>query len=344
MNAPLPTAHTQAAAPAASLNAYNDMPLMNMAVFDHMQRVGKMLALSPLFPEHLRKGPIEASIANGVLVVNMAIRLKEDPLAVAQNIYFVGGKPGWSAKYMISKANQYGIFKGPIQWEVSGKGETLSVTAHATLKEGGKRIEATCDMAMAKAEGWTRNSKYNTMPEVMLRYRSATFLINWYCPEVMMGLPTTEENQDMLDVTPRDEYVGTAPSASEILSSLPEAAPVEDAEEVEEEEEKPKPRARRKVDRTPPAPAKPEEPEEAETVEDDLTEDAPAEDQAPEVDVDAIRAEVAKMLPSIRQALAVDGQPVNNVYTAFRDIIENAKAHAPDLHQKIDDLLEEYRG
>ncbi len=61
-------------------------------------------------------------------------------------------------------------------------------------------------------------------------------------------------------------------------------------------------------------------------------------------DVDAIRAEVAKMLPSIRQALAVDGQPVNNVYTAFRDIIENAKAHAPDLHQKIDDLLEEYRG
>jgi len=52
-----------------------------------------MLAMSPLFPEHLRKGSMESALANGVLVINMAMRLREDPLTVAQNIYFVGGKP-----------------------------------------------------------------------------------------------------------------------------------------------------------------------------------------------------------------------------------------------------------
>ncbi len=71
--------------------------LMDPERFNHMQRVGAMLALSPLFPDPLRKGSKETAIANGVLVMNMAARLDEDPLAVAQNIYFVSGKPGWSS-------------------------------------------------------------------------------------------------------------------------------------------------------------------------------------------------------------------------------------------------------
>ncbi len=60
--------------------------LLDPIRFDHLQRVGKMLALSPLFPEHLRKGRTEADIANGVLVLNMAHRLNEDVLTVARNI------------------------------------------------------------------------------------------------------------------------------------------------------------------------------------------------------------------------------------------------------------------
>lgn len=180
--------------------------LMDVEAFNHMQRVGKMLALSPLFPEHLRKGGIDVAIANGVLVMNMASRLQEDPLTVAQNIYFVGGKPGWSAIYMIGKANQHSVFRDTIDWEISGQGDTLSVTAFAVLASTGKRVSTVCDFAMAKAEGWTKNAKYQSMPEQMLRYRSATFLIRLYCPEVMMGLPTTTELETgMKDVTPDDE-------------------------------------------------------------------------------------------------------------------------------------------
>lgn len=177
--------------------------LLDAQAFDQMQRVGRMLAVSPLFPEHLRKGSLEMGIANGVLVMNMAARLNEDPLTVAQNIYFVGGKPGWSASYMIGKANQNGVFRDPIDWDIAGKGDTLSVTAFAVLRSTGKRVSVTCDMAMAKAEGWTKNVKYQSMPQQMLRYRSATFMIRLYCPEVMIGIPSSIENElGMRDVTP----------------------------------------------------------------------------------------------------------------------------------------------
>lgn len=180
-------------------------PLMDPSTFDHMQRVGAMLAMSPLFPDHLRKGAKETAIANGVLVMNMASRLNEDPLTVAQNIYFVSGKPGWSSSYMIGKANQHGVFKNPISWKITGSGDDLSVTAYGELATTGQVVEATCDMAMAKAEGWTKNSKYQSMPEQMLRYRSATFLIRLYCPEVMIGIPAQVEVElGMKDVTPTD--------------------------------------------------------------------------------------------------------------------------------------------
>lgn len=216
MNAPNLPATQAAATPAATTTVAN--PLMDPVMFEHMARVGKMMAVSPLFPDHLRKGNKESAIANGVLVMNMALRLNEDPLTVAQNIYFVSGKPGWSASYMIAKANQFGVFKDPIDWRITGAGDELAVTAQAELAATGKKVHATCTMAMAKREGWTKNSKYQSMPEQMLRYRSATFLIRLYCPQVMVGVPSQIEIETggATDLTPMDVFDGQAVLADEV--------------------------------------------------------------------------------------------------------------------------------
>ena len=40
------------------------------------------------------------------------------------------------------------------------------------------------------------------MPDLMLRYRAATFFSRLYCPELTMGMRTTDELEDMVDVTP----------------------------------------------------------------------------------------------------------------------------------------------
>lgn len=203
------------------------LALMDPTVFEQMQRVGKMLALSALFPAHLKTGGNDTAIANAVLVLNMAMRLNEDPLTVAQNIYFVGGRPGFAATYMISKANQHGVFEDQIDWDESGDGDSLSLTAFAVLAKTGKRVSMTTDMKMAKAEGWTKNAKYQSMPKVMLRYRSATALIRMYCPQVMIGIPPIHEVEDdnMRDVSP--DY------AKETLSRIEAADKPKAAKQIE---------------------------------------------------------------------------------------------------------------
>lgn len=161
------------------------------------QRQARMFAMSLLVPEHLRKGTPDQAMANCYIALALAEAMGEMPLIVMQNIHVISGKAGFASKYMIARANSSGKFKDDVDWDVSGKGQDLSVTCFATLAKSGKRVEMTVDMAMAKAEGWTKNAKYQTMPEVMLRYRSASFLVNMYAPEVMLGYKTVEEYEDM---------------------------------------------------------------------------------------------------------------------------------------------------
>jgi len=172
--------------------------------FEQLWRVGKLFADSSLVPEALRGKPGDCMIA-----LTMADALQENPVTVMQNIYFVHGKPGWQAQYMIAKANQSGVFKGGIKWRQEGEGDSLKVTAYATLAEDDEEVNFTVSMKMAKAEGWTSRSgnKYGSMPELMLRYRSATLLVRLYAPHVMMGMHTVDEIRDTLGSAPKATVV-----------------------------------------------------------------------------------------------------------------------------------------
>lgn len=166
--------------------------------FELRQRQAMIYATSPLVPEHLRKDGPKVALANCYIAMEMAELLNESPLVVMQNIFIVKGKAGWSASYMIGRANKSGKFRGPIQWSQAGQGDGLSVTAFSTLASTGERVEFTVSMAMAKADGWAANAKYKSLPELMLRYRAATLLIRLYAPEVMLGYHTREEIDDIV--------------------------------------------------------------------------------------------------------------------------------------------------
>jgi hypothetical protein len=207
--------------------------LLDGPAFEHGQRVAKLFASSQLVPPHLRD-----KVADCFIALHMAQRLNEDPLIVLQNIYIVSGRAGWSAQYMIGRANRSGVFKGRINWRIEGKGENLVVTAFAHLDETGEEVSAAASMVMAKAEGWTKNSKYQSMPEVMLRYRSATMLIRFYCPEVMLGIPAADEIEDqvaagtMRDITPARGVPAEAMDAFEAAAAGLHSKPaVTDVEE-----------------------------------------------------------------------------------------------------------------
>lgn len=88
-------------------------------------------------------------------------------------------------------------------------------TAYAT-RHTGELCEAVVSMEMAKAEGWLgkAGSKWITMPEQMLRYRSAMFLARLYCPEVVLGLQAADELEDTTPVPASEvqvQVVDTAP-------------------------------------------------------------------------------------------------------------------------------------
>lgn len=180
--------------------------LMDPAGFAQAMKVAETFAGSQLVPVHLRGKPADCFIA-----LAMAVELQENPIIVMQSIYVVNGKAGWSASYMIARANRSGVFALPITWRTEGNGDSLAVTATTALARTGEEVTVTASMAMAAAEKWTVNPKYKSMPEHMLKWRSATMLIRLYAPEVMLGYHTADEIEDVTaaangerrDVTPK---------------------------------------------------------------------------------------------------------------------------------------------
>jgi hypothetical protein len=54
-------------------------------------------------------------------------------------------------------------------------------------------------MKMAKDEGWygKNGSKWQTMPELMMKYRASAFFMRTECASLAMGFLTAEENEDI---------------------------------------------------------------------------------------------------------------------------------------------------
>lgn len=171
--------------------------LMDSDRFGQMQRVGTMFSQSDLVPDVFKGKP-----ANCMVALQMAFRLKIDPLALMQSMFVVHGRPGLESKMIIALINTRGPFDGPIQWRFEGEGKQRSCTAYATHSRTKERCEQTVTWAMVEAEGWSgkSGSKWKTMPDLMFQYRSAAFLGRLYCPEVILGLSTNDELHDMGEI------------------------------------------------------------------------------------------------------------------------------------------------
>lgn len=160
------------------------------AALDHLYRVSKAFSMSGMVPAHFQGKPEACLVA-----LMYAEQLGEHPMLIFQELSVINGRPSTSARFAIARANKSGLLSGPITWKSKGSGDALEVTASATLRETGEVVTATVSMKEAQADGWTRNAKYKSIPEQMLRWRAATRLISLYIPEVLFGLGVKEELQ-----------------------------------------------------------------------------------------------------------------------------------------------------
>lgn len=161
--------------------------------FEHSQRVAKMLSSSNLIPKEY-----QGNIQNTMIALEMANRIGASPLMVMQNLYIVHGKPSWSSSFIIAAINNCKRFS-PLRFIIKGDGPTLSCKAWANDLHTNDKLEGPkVSMEMAMKEGWVNRpgSKWQTMPELMIRYRAAAFFGRLYAPDILMGMHTVEEVQD----------------------------------------------------------------------------------------------------------------------------------------------------
>ena len=169
--------------------------------FEHAQRVAKMMCSSSLIPKDYQN-----NIQNTMIALEIANRIGASPLMVMQNMYIVHGKPSWSSSFIIAAINSCGRF-GSLRFEISGDGDGLTCLAWAYDKQTNDRLDGVpVSIAMAKKEGWfdKAGSKWKTIPDLMLRYRAATFFGRLYAPDILMGMQSQDE---IIDITPISQTI-----------------------------------------------------------------------------------------------------------------------------------------
>ena len=175
----------------AALTMWNDAKLMNSA-----WRTANMISKSGLVPESYRGSP-----ENCLIAIDLANHQGLSPMMVMQNLYVVKGKPAWSGSFCAAAINGCGKFT-PLEYVWSGEEGTLSFgcTAQAFRRCNNSLCQSdTITLQMAKDEGWLDKggSKWKTMPKQMMMYRAASFFARAHCPEVLLGIQTVEEVQDV---------------------------------------------------------------------------------------------------------------------------------------------------
>ena len=182
--------------------------------------------------------------ANAMVAIEIANRLQTSPLMVMQNLYVIQGRPSWSAQFLIASVNGSGKYDMELQYDERSDKDGKPFSCQCwTMKDGRKVSGPVIDMDMAKAEGWTTKSmsKWKTMPQIMLRYRAASFFARMNCPEMTLGFYTKDEVIDgdfkeypieEMRQSVEDEIKANA-NTEDFVEDVPEENAVEHTEEAD---------------------------------------------------------------------------------------------------------------
>lgn len=208
--------------------AGNDI-LSDFAAFENAQRIGKVLCQSQIIPQSYQN-----NLPNVIVALEIAARNKLSPIVVMQNLNVIKGRPTWSSKYIIAALTTARVDN--LHYELAEDG-TITVSGFGgktTIKNlmcraiandkrtGEERVGPWVSMKMAVDEGWygKDGSKWKTMPEMMIRYRAATFFASIYYPELSIGI---EEEDSAPEAVRQPEIRQELVEAGKIAEPQPEA-------------------------------------------------------------------------------------------------------------------------
>lgn len=245
--------------------------LLDERRFYFLQRRAQALSESTMMPIAFAK-----NVSNCLLAIDIAQRMGVSELEVVQNLAVIYNRPMFSSKYLIRRINQSGSIKGRLKFIMEYDQDPMTLdygifikkdknnkdspsvyekrtatfinttcVAWAIDAQDGEKLESPAvTLEMAYREGWVdrSGSKWQTMPEIMLQYRAASFWHSMYGDESSgIAIETIEAVQDAgLDEAAPARAPGAATSNFATLKErmqnnfAEEAA--DDAEIIDEEE------------------------------------------------------------------------------------------------------------
>jgi hypothetical protein len=220
----------------------NELTVFSPGSYDKSLEICTALSRSNLVPKDFQGKP-----ENILIAMEISQRTNSSLLAVMQSLNIIQGRPTFGSKYIIAAINSTGKFS-PLRFQFEDEDSEREVTFSYTVWENGnkskregktkiknRKCKAYCtdkstgetlyspevSLEMAVQEGWyTKDgSKWKTMPELMLMYRSATMFGGIYAPEVTMGMSSKEEIEDISDMIPPVKTIN--PKIEPVQKSIP---------------------------------------------------------------------------------------------------------------------------
>jgi len=158
--------------------------------FGEAMELAKLMAAGLAVPPHLRGKP-----ADCLAVLMQSARWGLDPFAVASKSYFVNDRMAYEAQLVISVLNTSGVLKGRLDFQWDKTDIDLVCTVTGTLKSDPQRPKA-IEQGMASIK--VKNSPlWAAAPRQQLGYYAARMWARLYAPEVLLGVYTVDEIQEM---------------------------------------------------------------------------------------------------------------------------------------------------
>lgn len=161
-----------------------------------LANVANQICRSNFVPQNFR-----GNWADCLIAMELASRTNFPLMTVMQNLYVIQGKPSWSGQFCTAVVNASGRFS-PLEFVqlTNEDGSLNGYYAQATRLSNNKLcMGSPVTWDMVKNEGWfsKSGSKWKTMPDLMFHYRAAAFFVREHCPDLLCGLQTAEEVQDV---------------------------------------------------------------------------------------------------------------------------------------------------
>lgn len=201
------------------LTQFSDLP--------QMLQVADTLCRSSIVPKRF-----SGDQGGTLIALDIAARMRTNPLMIMQNLYVVQGSPSFSGQFAIAAMRTCPKYKDFRFEYLNGKDYTAGMRVVGIRADGGPDdIGTAITPDMPAKFGW--GPMWQKMPEQMYKYRAASWFVRTFCPEVLMGLPTTDELEDMPEaqggmrnVTPAKKrgIAGAKPAAAPAAAMAPAAA------------------------------------------------------------------------------------------------------------------------